>query len=253
MMNGGPAAGRAGRASRAEPHRPGASNGMAPGAPNIPLEARRLKPASAPLAPFTPPQRRGGQGGERGPLIENVPRRMRVNVPAAAEVRIPRERLDALVQALASRGGAQRGEPVIARALSVRLRAAQGALFVEPASPETLWVESGHHGVQEEGLVWRWKVTPQGKGKNRLVLQVTMRSVGPDGAGAEAAPPDRSIDVKVSGRRGRILGRLVMWLVLLGVGVALGHFGPKLFPDVIPRAVQLISKAMQFIKQLAGV
>jgi hypothetical protein len=51
---------------------------------------------------------------------------MRVGVPAPAEVRIARDRIEGLIAALNGRGAAPLGEQPLTRALSVRLRAPGG-------------------------------------------------------------------------------------------------------------------------------
>ncbi len=89
-----------------------------------------------------PGQRTGGQAGH-GPLVETIPRRMRVGVPSSAQVRISRDRIDGLILLLMKgRGMAHRPEALITRALSVRLRAPDGGFWIEAASPETQWVET---------------------------------------------------------------------------------------------------------------
>ena len=69
---------------------------------------------------------RGSGPGEKGLLVESVPRRMRVGVPAAAEVRIARDRIEGLIAVLNGRGAAPLAERPLTRALTVRLRAPGG-------------------------------------------------------------------------------------------------------------------------------
>lgn len=199
---------------------PGSGQPLQPGLPNRPLEG----PAATTRRPG---QRTGGQAGH-GPLIETIPRRMRVGAPASAQVRINRDRIDGLILLLMKgRGMAHRPETSITRALSVRLRAPDGGFWIEAASPETQWIEtaSGHH--QDEQIAWRWTVTPQRRGRGRLILAVAARAVGHDGLAAETAPPDRVIEVAVTGGRLRRLAGWAGFLAVLMLGAMLGRFGSE--------------------------
>jgi neural Wiskott-Aldrich syndrome protein len=195
--------------------RPQATNGAIVEAP--PATARR------------PGQRTGGQAGQ-GPLVETIPRRMRVGVPATAQVRISRDRVDSLILLLMKgRGVPHRPETLITRALSVRLRAPDGGFWIEAASPETQWMETASGLHQDEHVTWRWTVTPQGRGRSRLVLAVSARTVGHDGLAAETAPPDRTIEVTVTGGRLRRLAGWGGFLVALLLGAVLGRFGNEVW------------------------
>ena len=55
----------------------------------------------------------------------------------------------------------------------------------------------------------------------------------PDGLVAEAAPSDRSIEVKVAPNYRRLAQAWAGWLVAIAAGVALGHFGGELWASLI--------------------
>jgi hypothetical protein len=151
---------------------------------------------------------------------------MRVGAPTAAQVRISRDRIDGLILLLMKgRGIAQRPEAMVVRALSVRLRAPNGGFSVEPNSPETQWVEAASSLHQDDHITWRWTVTPQRRGRSRLVLVVSARTIGHDGLAAETAPPDRTIEITVTGGRLRRLGRWIGFFATLVLGALLGRFG----------------------------
>lgn len=153
---------------------------------------------------------------------------MRVGAPTSAQVRISRDRIDGLILLLMKgRGMAQRPEALITRALSVRLRAPDGGFWIEPASPETQWMETASGLHQDEHVTWRWTVTPQRRGRGRLVLVVSARTVGQDGLAAETAPPDRVIEVSVTGGRARMLAGWGGFLGAVILGGALGRFGSE--------------------------
>jgi hypothetical protein len=153
---------------------------------------------------------------------------MRLGRASSAQVRIARDKIDGLIMLLLSgRGMAHRSEGFITRALSVRLRAPDGGFAIEPGSPETQWVETAPGLQHDEFVNWRWSVTPQRRGRGRLLLIVTVRIVGRDGLATETAPPDRVIEVSVKGGRLRRLARLTWLLTLLALGVAIGRFGAE--------------------------
>jgi hypothetical protein len=182
------------------------------------------EPGHPPARPRAAAQRTGGQGG--GPLVETIPRRMRLGRTSPAQVRIARDKIDGLIMLLLSgRGMAHRSEAFVTRALSVRLRAPDGGFIIEPGSPETQWVETAPGLQHDEFVNWRWSVTPQHRGRGRLLLIVTVRIVGRDGLATETAPPDRVIEVSVRGGRLRGLLRWAGMLTLLALGVAIGRFG----------------------------
>ncbi len=147
---------------------------------------RPLTPNGAGPGSRSAAQPRPGQRSGTGPLVEAIPRRMRVGVPTAAQVRIARDKIDGLIHLLLTgRGMPQRPDAFVTRALSVRLRAPDGGFWIEHTSPETVWVDTASGIQQDEQATWRWTVTPQARGRGRLVLLVTARTVGRDGIAAE--------------------------------------------------------------------
>ena len=220
----------------AEP-KPGArpaQPGGAPGGPRRPaLEAGR------PAARMSgPPARAAGQRPAAGPLMEAIPRRMRVGTAAAAHVRIGRDKVESLMQLLAAgRAAPPPADAVLARVLSVRLLAPDGGFAIEAETPETQWIEASAsqapNPMPEDHVGWRWTVMPRAGGRHRLQLVVVARTVSRDGIGPEASPPDRIIEIAV--RRNRL--RLVRWaalIVLLAGGVALGRLShDKLAQDLV--------------------
>lgn len=224
--------------------RPGPGQSGGPGGPAQPvtMDPRRVRRATAPLAPYPaqPAARKQRPAEERSLIVEAIPKRMRIGATSMAEVSIPRERIDALVHAIAGRGGADPSEPIMMRALTARLRSPSGDFFVEPVSSETQWVEQTPHAVDAEPLVWSWHITPRRSGREKLVLLVSMRSMGPAGASEEAGLPDRMIDVKVRGRPFRAIMRGILWIGLLALAVMLGRVGGELGPMLLKTVRQLV-------------
>jgi hypothetical protein len=183
--------------------------------------------ADAGGAVVVPLQPRGGPAAsasypERGPLAESVPRRMRNGVPATAEVRIARDKIDGLMLALCNRG--VRPEAYPTRTLAVRLRAPNGGFAIEANAPETQWIDRSTSGPGDSFAAWRWTITPHRHGRNRLLLTVSARLVGPDGLVAEAAPSDRSIEVKIARNYSRLAQLWAGWLAAMLAGIAFGQF-----------------------------
>jgi hypothetical protein len=174
---------------------------------------------------------RGGQQSrtstrtEIGQLVENIPRNMRVAVPVLVEVRIARRDVKALAEGLQGGGAAYRHEVTITNAMSVRLRAPDGGFFIENASPETQWIEKTLLLSSEEFASWRWNVTPREKGKKRLQLIISARTVSGDGLAAETALPDQVITVRVRTNFAKSVSRWAGWAVAALVGGLLARFG----------------------------
>ncbi len=103
-------------------------------------DARRPRPP-APARPLQGAPTRSGQRAAGGPLVETIPRQMRVGAPAAAQVRIGRDKVDGLVHLLMGGRATHRPDAVAAQALTVRLRAPEGGFAIEALTPETQWVE----------------------------------------------------------------------------------------------------------------
>jgi hypothetical protein len=206
----------------APPPRANGSYGEAPPAP------RERPVARAPHAP------RAGGHTEKGVLVESVPRRMRVGVPAPAEVRIARDRIEGLIVALNGRGAAPLAEQPLTRALSVRLRAPGGDFWIEPATPETQWVDSASSMIHDDHANWRWTVVARRRGRRRLTLMVSARTVGRDGVAIDSAPPDRVIEVKVGGNYGQAAVRWTGWILALLAGAAIGSYGEQIWAMAVP-------------------
>lgn len=154
---------------------------------------------------------------------------MRVGVPASAEVRISRDRIDTLIAALSGRGALAPAEQSVTRALSVRLRAPGGDFWIEPATPETQWAENASNLIHDDYAVWRWTVVAQRRGRGRLALMVSARTVGRDGVAAESAPPDRVIEVKVRSNHRQRLARWTGLLIAVLLGGIIGRFSDQLW------------------------
>ena len=150
---------------------------------------------------------------------------MRVAVPVLIEVRIARRDVKALAEGLQGGGAAYRHEVTLTNAMSVRLRAPDGGFFIENASPETQWIEKTLLLSSDEFASWRWNVTPREKGKRRLQLIISARTVSGDGLAAETALPDQVITVRVRTNFAKSVSRWAGWAVAALVGGLLARFG----------------------------
>lgn len=245
---------------RRMPQRPAALPPLAPPVPNDGRQARRFpehpaqppwpeagregappshsarggeadQPRSQPQASAPAPRSRSqvpvpaGRGVDLGQLIENVPRFMRVGVPEIVEVRIARADLQNVAIGLEGRGAPVRHDLVVTRAMSVKLRAPEGGMWIETASPETQWIESRPGLMSDDFASWRWTVLPERRGRTRLQLVAAARTVGADGLAAETALPDQIIEVRVGVNFGRLASRWGGWAVAAILGGALARFG----------------------------
>jgi hypothetical protein len=219
-----------------------------PGLPNRPARAPWPEPAERgpaarpPLANGSygesppphhapdPASRRGSPSGEKGLLIEAVPRRMRLGAPTIAEVRIARDKVGGLLLALNGRDPQASADPPSAQALSVRLRAAKGGFWIEPATPETQWLESSPGRAVDDYVTWRWTVIPRLRGRSRLTLMVSVHTAGRDGSAATTSPPERVIEVRVGANHLRRALRMTGWIAAGLIGAALARFGPEYWP-----------------------
>jgi hypothetical protein len=152
---------------------------------------------------------------------------MRAGVPATAEVRVARDKVDVLVAALHGRGSPQQGDASLARALSVRLGATEGRFWIEPMLPETRWVDSTPGTAQDEPIIWRWTVVPRCRGRSRLTLMVSAHGMSRNGVAAQSAPTRRKIEVNVRANNLRRTARLAGWGVALAAGAFIGRHGQE--------------------------
>lgn len=164
-----------------------------------------------------------------GQLVENIPRTMTVGVPELVEVSIARAEVAALAERLQGSGTAYRHELVVTKAMSVRLRAPEGGFWIETASPETQWIENTLGLLSDDFASWRWTVTPQRRGRARLQLIVSARTVGADGLAAETALPDQVIEVKVRTNYRRTAIQWGGWIAAALIGGILAKFGEGLW------------------------
>jgi neural Wiskott-Aldrich syndrome protein len=216
-------------AERRRPEGIGAASGGP--SPHSGREGQRSPPAAkaanqAPARSFSPRT-------EIGQLVENIPRSMRVAVPALIEVRIARADVQALAEGLQGGGAAYQHEVTVTKAMSVRLRAPDGGFFIETASPETQWIEKAMLLSSDDFASWRWHVTPRDKGRRRLQLIISARTVSADGLAAETALPDQVITVRVRTNYVRSAKRWVGWILAAVAGGVLAKFGEGAFEPLI--------------------
>lgn len=155
---------------------------------------------------------------------------MRAGVSEVVEVRIARDRIEGLDTGMRGRGRVQRHELFVTKAMAVRLRAPEGDFWIEPASPETQWIENSLGLLQDEFATWRWTITPKRRGTGKLVLIVSARTIDQEGLAAETALPDQKIDVKIRTNYGLTFRRVFSWLILVAIGGVVGKFGESLWP-----------------------
>jgi len=186
------------------------------GAGRTPLAPQGARPAGARVR------------AEVGQLVENIPRTMRVAVPVLVEVRIARSDVRNLAEGMQGGTNAHQHEIKITKVMSVSLRAPDGGFFIESASPETQFVDGSHTLSTDDFASWRWHVTPRQKGKKRLQLVISARTIA-DGLVAETALPDQVISVRVRTNYGKTFVRGFGWIVAAVAGGLIAKFGEGAF------------------------
>jgi hypothetical protein len=218
--------------------------GVAPGAPptgglphGVPQSRVPWPEAIDPPAPQQQARPDGVQRPRQGPrpvisagqLVHNIPPKMKVGVSLVCEARIGRAEVKAIVDGLQGGGAVVRHEVMVTKAMSVRLRSPDGGFFIESSSPETQWIENVLGLPAEDFARWRWTITPREKGRKRLQLIVSARTVGGDGLTAETAMPDQVIEIRVRTNYARSLKRWLGWGLAAIVGGILARFGDVAF------------------------
>ena len=162
---------------------------------------------------------------KEGRLARGIPKTMTLEETEVVEVRIARHEIEAVT---ASGQDPSSRELVVAKAMTLRLRAPDGDFFVEPETPETHWIENRLGRLNDDQVIWRWAVTPIERGEGVLQLIVGMRTVAGDGQAMDMSVPDETIDVRVVGYKPGLAGRLFTGVVLLAIGAAAGFFAEDL-------------------------
>jgi hypothetical protein len=228
-----------------EPDRPGHRPGAVVPAKKGPelLHPSAQTPAPAPPQPKTlaPRPLSSEPAIQPGQLVENIPRRMVVGVTETVEVRIGRDGAQGLMIDLQGRGTPARHSLFVTKAMSVRLRAPQSGFAIDPASPETQWIEATVGPLSGEFAVWRFAVTPNRRGERTLQLIVSARTLGTDGVMADTTLPERIVTVRVRTNYGRTALQWSGWIAALLIGGVLGKAGEGLFANALLLAKRAIS------------
>jgi hypothetical protein len=192
-------------------------------------------------APHAQPRHRpsGAEVSATSPLVEYVPRAMRAGVPETVEVRMAKADLAGAGGRSDGRGGYPH-ELVVTRILAVRLRAPEGGFWIEPASPETQWIENTLGVLSDDYVSWRWTVTPRYRGRGRLQFVVSVRAVGGDGVAAETALPDLVTEVTVGPNYGVVARTWAGWIAAAIIGGILARYGDSLWTSLTALLLRLV-------------
>jgi hypothetical protein len=188
-----------------------------------------------------PPPPSRPQSVEKGQLVENIPRRMKVGVAETFEVRIARDGIMDVGQGMPGRTEPQYHAIRITRAMSVRLKGEPGRFYIEAASPETQWTGLQNDQMASDHAVWRFTVIPQVRGPAELTLIVAARTIGPDGVVADSSLPEQRITVRVSANVTRGLKRWLGWAAIAVLGAALGKIGESAWEPTVALVRRLLS------------
>lgn len=171
-----------------------------------------------------------------GQLVENIPRRMRTHIPAEVVVRIAGAESRSILDSLG--GDHHRHDMLVAPAMSVKLRAPDGGFIIESASRETQWID-GIDGSQDYAQ-WRWTVTPQKSGRQRLQLLISTRTVDRSGLAADTMLPDQIVEIRVGVNYARNFMRVASWATIAAAGGLAARFGDKIYEPVVAQVMTLI-------------
>ena len=169
---------------------------------------------------------------EDGQLAENIPRTMRVGRTEIVEVRIARSNAKQISDGMQGSSPSYLHDLIVTKAMSVRLRAVDGNFQIEPASPETQWLDS-HLGTSTDDFAsWRWNITPLARGAGRLQLVASARTVASDGLSADTVLPDQIFEISVQADYRRIVLRAAGWAGLMLLGGVLSRIGQGGFETI---------------------
>ena len=193
---------------------------------------------AAPVAANVPARRRKAADRALGAqLAEGLPRRLKANSATTIDVRLGHGELASLLDGLAEDGGRN----AALGSLSVKLRAPDGRILIEPSSPETHWMEPrGALVADGASVVWQWTVTPLKPGRRKLQLVMWARSASPDGTAVVTPLPDQTVEVRVGRDWGRAFGRLTTWVVLIGAGWLAATYGGAVYGPVLAQVAKLL-------------
>jgi hypothetical protein len=158
-------------------------------------------------------------------ILENIPRKARAGVPQKAQISISREEAGIIFGQLSRRPQQQAAGTVAAcRAITVRLTAPEGALFIEALTPETQWFP--YRPASEASGNWAWTAVPAASGSQILKISISARDLDASGPGAMIALPDQTIKVRVGGNFWLALGRFMraVFLMLAGSGLTVAAY-----------------------------
>ncbi len=207
-----------------EPQQPSTWNDLAAAPPQRPAPRTPRHSAEAPAAPKTKGRKPAGKtrrsGVDHGLLLENIPRRMVMGTAMTIEARIARRDIEAAILDLRLPEALVAAAEPVTHAMTVRLRSPDGAMVVEPTSPETQWIESTLGLLQDDFSSWRWTMTPRWTGNTQLQLIVSARAVTSQGLLGEMALPEQDVGVTVVSNYGSLLGSVAKWVsIALAAGI----------------------------------
>ncbi len=163
---------------------------------------------------------------EKGRLVEAVPRKMKMNKPSRAEVRITREQLDEINSEFEDLSSSHIHELAVTEAMTVQLRAPGSGFHIENLSPQTQWIDRNQRHINDADFgVWRWNVTPIKSGKARLQLVISARTVDDDGNIHIADIPDKIIELSIAKDYGNGFKKLAFISFLVISSLVLGRYG----------------------------
>ena len=163
---------------------------------------------------------------EKGRLVENIPRHMKVNIPTPAEVRITRTQMDEISSEFENLSSSHIHELAVTEAMTVQLRAPGGGFHIENLSPQTQWIDRNQRHINDADFgAWKWNVTPTTSGKSRLQLVISARTVDDEGTIHIADIPDKIIELGIARDHRNIAKKTGIIALVAITSLVLGKYG----------------------------
>lgn len=189
----------------------------------VPVPEWADTPAPAPSAGRPRPF---GSAVRDGQVAHDIPSTMKVAVKVPVEARLVEGAPEGWADDL---DGASIQEVLVTKAMTARLVAPDGGFLIEGSSPQLQWVFGAPEPELQTGPArWTWMVTPTARGKHRLQLVLTARTVDDDGTAAETALPEQVVEVEVQANVTRTVLQVGGWAAATFVGGAIAAYGERI-------------------------
>ena len=192
-----------------------------------PVAHRAPARGRGPAVPLDKQQQQSGF--ELAAFARSLPSRYKLAQTKTVEIRVPRPAVDAIT-----------GATPAVKAFALRLKSGDGRVTVEPEGPELVWLGAAAEPTLDEALIWRWRITPRARGRAKLRVQASLKSIAANGQIVDLAIPDHVAQVRITPNRAAGFARIGGWIVAMIVGGILVRFGEGPILTVVAAARRAI-------------